>query len=55
MADLDYLKDDKSNISRYAGTPMVKSIPKTLGRKCHLPTRRQPESNVVIPGTKKEK
>lgn len=47
MAKLDYLKDDKANLSKYTGTPMVKSIPKTLGTG-------HPESNVAIPGTKKE-
>ena len=29
MAKLDYLKDDTSNISKYTGTLMVKSTPKT--------------------------
>ena len=48
MAELDHLKDDKSNISRFTGTLMVKSIPKTLGTG-------HSESNVVIPGTKKDK
>ena len=47
MAKLDYLKDDKSNISRYTGTLMAGSTPKTLGTG-------HPEPNVVIPGTKKE-
>ena len=55
MAKLNYLKDDKYNISRYTGALMPKSIPETLERKSHLPTQRQPESNVEIPGTKKEK
>jgi len=55
MADLDYLRNDKSNLSRYTGAPMVKSIPKTLGRNCHLPTRTQPESIIVIPGIEREK
>jgi hypothetical protein len=48
MAKLNYLKDDKSNISRYTDTLMVKSIPKML-------ETGHPESNVVIPRTKKEK
>jgi hypothetical protein len=48
MAKLDNLKDDKSNLSRYTGTLMVRSIPKTLGIG-------HPESKVVIPRTKKEK
>jgi len=48
MAELDHLKDDKSNISRFTGILMVKSIPETSGTG-------HPESNVVISGTKKEK
>jgi hypothetical protein len=48
MAKLDHLKDDKSNISRFTGILMIKSIPKTLGTG-------SPELNVVISGTKKEK
>ena len=48
MANSDYLKEDKSDIPRYTGTPMVKSIPKTL-------VTGHPESNVVILGIEGEK
>ena len=45
---LHYLKDDKSNLSRYTGTPMARSTPKTLGTG-------HSESNVVILEIEKEK
>jgi hypothetical protein len=47
MANLDYLKDDKSNISRYTGPLMAGSTPKTLGTG-------HPKSNAAIPATKKK-